>query len=522
MSQSLRHSGAGNTLLFSPSCPVHSLNRTTSRDTAEGELHVLGADQRDDEASKLFWATKSNTTLLEHAQKIRHVPASSPSDFPIGDSLYAASSSPLPRLLPAQHRNPSLQLARPSHKSSEFLLGHEGGASFSYATIADDGKQSHPWKTIQTQNTESSPPFIAASAPFTIWREKREIHAEKEHNAGLCLCEVALSASTTAGTSESTQSSSVATPAEICSQPSLASLVKFAGRATRVEGRQRLYRNTSTVLGHGFSGDVKIFKHRHTEEVFALKTVLNEEGRMQRGWRLCSWRGRRPCPRSSPEERLRGEPQKATEKENAVPGKTHSNVGGAGNADPFGEPRGKTRGETDAAKTVKSQTRGTPKKDSRGPRGCGEVPRRKNPESQGPRKAPKASEEKDKDMRRDLQAIMGEGVYACLSADHPTIIKLVEFVEDDEGVHLIMPVCKGGPLSRASLRRFLTGSNPFGDATAGPGGKFNRTDRGDPAAPWQTEKTDEESWRSWERVAKKFTWQILKVPQEHKRVLRKG
>lgn len=70
----------------------------------------------------------------------------------------------------------------------------------------------------------------------------------------MCLCEVALTSSTTAGSASSRQSSSPIVSPEAFPQPSLASLVKFTGRATRLESKHRLYKSTSAILGHGFSG----------------------------------------------------------------------------------------------------------------------------------------------------------------------------------------------------------------------------------------------------------------------------
>ncbi|KYK68734.1 protein kinase (incomplete catalytic triad) [Toxoplasma gondii TgCatPRC2] len=516
MSQNACLPAAGNTLLFSASCQIHRFNNTER--STDAALHFSGTeDQGGSEDVKTTWEKTGNATLLEHAIKAKRLPPSS-SNVPIAACLYTSSSSTLLPLchVPAPRRSSSSHLAHPKQKASDLLHGPERVCTFSHATITHDGSKSSPSKTAEThQKVKSSQPLTATDAHSTNWQVdvEKDMSEGKDHesNGELCLCEVALSASTTAGTSESTQSSSFAGTAEIFSQPSLASLVKFAGRATRVEGRQRMYRNTSTVLGHGFSGDVKIFKHRKTQEVFALKTVLNEEERMQRGWRFCSWRGRRTSPGSCPEGTLLGDSQKSGKKGN---GKTQRNVGSGENVDTLGDPAGQ-RVATDADNMRETtESTGRHAAESRRPRGCGgEATRGKPEEPKTTRKKFAKAEEKDKEMKRDLQAIMGEGVYACLSADHPAIIKLVEFIEDDEGVHLIMPVCKGGPLSRASLRKLLGPKSSDPAMTLHSAEKLDQAD-GDVTAfsPWQSEKTEEERrWKSWERVAKKFTWQILKA-----------
>ncbi|PHJ22619.1 protein kinase (incomplete catalytic triad), partial [Cystoisospora suis] len=276
----------------------------------------------------------------------------------------------------------------------------------------------------------------------------------------MCLCEVALTSSTTAGTASSRQSSSPAVSPEAFPQPSLASLVKFTGRATRLESKHRLYKGTSAILGHGFSGDVKIYKHRHTRETFALKTVLDSQERDKRRSRFCLRRSSRLAVQ------IDGRGKNSVHRQQLLGGSY------AKAAKAAAEANGVQPGQFHKLGTF----------------------------------VPAASSPTDEDMRRDLLAIMGEGVYAFLCVDHPCIVKLLELVEDEEGVHLIMPVCTGRSLSREAIRRCLPGI----DHSLLPS-TTKLKDRTLVCTVQESRMLEEWHSRTWERATKKFAWQMLKA-----------
>lgn len=204
---------------------------------------------------------------------------------------------------------------------------------------------------------------------------------------------------------------------------------------------------------------MKIYRHRHTRETFALKTVLDSQERERRRHRFCLRRSSRLAVQID----CRG---KSSDRQEVL---------GASFAK-----AAKAAAEANAVQPGRFHKLGT--------------------------FVPTASSATDEDMRRDLLAIMGEGVYAFLCVDHPCIVKLLELVEDDEGVHLIMPVCTGRSLSREAIRRCL----PALDQSLLPS-TLRMKDKRLVCTLQESKMLEEWHSRAWERATKKFAWQMLKV-----------
>ncbi|PFH36526.1 protein kinase (incomplete catalytic triad) [Besnoitia besnoiti] len=524
-SRSLTSSDDANSLILSPNCPFHSLRPRTRKSADEGTFPSRAGDTGDPSKMQIHsWIRvkiphEVRNCLARSDVLASHSSASScyaPSSSVERNLLRRTVSCPPSRPPPTPHLPPaSAPTWHTTEASARSLLS--ASAAFLRSNAAGDGGQDQNSR----RNLAPSRVHMLPSVPQN-WKNAtkegahRQSGPESQKAGEFCLCEVALSTATTAGTSTSTQASSSVTLEDLLLQPSLASIVKFAGRTTRIHGKQKLYKSTSTVLGQGFSGEVKVFRHRHTCELFALKTVLNGHERTKHAWCLWRWRGHQRASRAAPSpETPRGRRKENEEREAPrLQGSSSSEESSFFSQDaPTATGASRRRTETDG-RIAREEARGRPRGRLHGTADGAASEERA---TRGKTRT-KESGDKDGDMKRDLHAIMGEGVFAFLAADHPAIIKLVEVVEDEDGVHLIMPVCLGGPLGRESVGKLQQLAIPDSTdvarlAVAERSSETRRTEgrRGAHVLLGNTNAHEAGASVNCERVTKKFAWQILKA-----------